>query len=159
GELFATGGIECLELGSKIGVSTTVTVGDKPIVRKRLEELAAKMEPFQNEHKVILKAVDQYQALFERIDTLEPEKKESLLAIMKKKKDLESKLREMEEVKTRLLALFNAHTISRVKVHRTTHPNTTLNIGHVSMSVKIEYKNSCFSENPTTKGVGITPVR
>lgn len=159
GDIFAIGGLECLELGSKIGVPTTVVVGDKPIVRKRLEELSERTEPFQKEHKQILKAMEQHSRLFEQIESLEPAKKAPLLAILKKKKELENKLNELDGIKTRLLALFNAHTFSRIKVHRTTYPNTSLTIGHVSTNVKIEYKNSCFSENPATKGVSITPVK
>lgn len=159
GDIFSVGGLECLELGSRIGVPTKIIVGDKPIIRKRLEELAAKVAPYQNEHKQILVAMDQHSRLFEQLEFLEPSKKAPLLTILMKKKELEKKLADFENVKARLILLFNAHTLARVKVHRTTHPNTSLTIGHLTMPIKLEYKNSCFSENPATKGISITPAK
>ena len=159
GDVFAVSGLECLELGSKIGVPTKVVVGDKPIIRKRLEELAAKTAPFQNEHKQISLAMEQHSRLFEQIEFLEPAKKAPLLTILMKKKELEKKLAEFDGIKAKLISLFNAPTLARVKVHRITHPNTSLTIGHLTTPVKLEYKNSCFSENPATKGLSVTPVR
>jgi uncharacterized protein len=159
GKILAVGGITCFELGSRIGVKTEITIGNKPILREKIEEITKKILPIKFDLRQILKGMEQYQRLFQNLEAVEEQKRKALLAILQNKAKLEAALEDLESKKNELTKEFNSRTYANIKVRRITHPNISLSVGHAFMNIKSEYKHTCFSENEITKAMSITPVR
>jgi len=159
GSVLAVKGVTCFELGSRIGVKTEITVGNKPILREKLEGITKEIRPLKFDLRQIYKAMEQYQRLFQNLDAVEEEKKKTLLAILQNKSRIESELIVLEAKKDKLTKEFNSRTYANLKVKRITHPNISISVGHAFMNVRSEYKHTCFSEHEVTKQMSITPVR
>ena len=75
GDIKAIGGIECMEAGSRLGVATKLTVGDKFIVRQRLSTVVESQNSIKENLAGLNQKILENQAIFEQIDKLPADKK------------------------------------------------------------------------------------
>ena len=153
GEVISAKGIECKELGSKFGIKTIITIGDKPLVRARLDDLSKEHEAIIAEYNQILNGMKQHERLFLNLNVLPEEKKKPLVAIMMKKEELQSKIKAMDDRKDKLTTLYNMRCISALKVSKYCHPNIVLTIGHSHKHIKELSMNSKFTEDFEAKSI------
>ncbi len=140
-------GIECMETGSRLGVSTEITVGDKPLVRKKIQTISREMGAIQGLLGKLNQGVKVHRKLFENLDTLSPEKRKAVLEIKEKKESLEKELKELTVKRDKLQGLFKVKCAATLKVKNQVNPNTLVTIGHSQLTLKESYQNVCFFEN------------
>lgn len=157
GEVLAARGIKCREAGSKFGVNTVLTIGDKSLVRKKLEDLELEVKEIEGEYQQILSGMQQHERLFINLKMLPEDKKKPLLAILARKEELKSQMKGFEDRKAKLMILLNMRCFSELRVTRHCHPNVSITIGHSHMHVKEEYTNRIFREDYEIKKISVIP--
>jgi uncharacterized protein len=157
GHTLAIDGIECLELGSKIGVATQITIGDKSIIRKRIEATSEGIEKIEAELTQINLGIKRHQRLFDNLKMLPEERRKPMVAVLLKKEELGLNLREVKAKKEKLTVLFNLRTRGRLKVRGTTHLNITMIIGHSRLVVRDAYINTVYWEEVEKKQIAFGP--
>lgn len=157
GDVLAARGIKCREVGSKFGVNTILTIGDKSLVRAKLEDLESELQKLVIEYQQLLSGMQQHERLFLNLNLLPENKKKPLLAILRKKEELTSQQNVLEDRKGKLTILLNMRCFSELRVTKSCHPNVAITIGHSHLHVKEEYGNRIFREDYETKKISILP--
>ncbi len=155
GDIKAIGGIECIEAGSKLGVPTKLTVGDKFIVRQRLSSVVENQNNLKENLAGLNQKVLENKAVFEQIDNLPSEKKAPLQEILDKVEDCKNQLEELENKQNKLNVLLKMKCEAIITIKKSTHPNVVITVGHSILDVKSQYANSTFSENHTLNSVKV----
>ena len=153
GHVRAINGIECLEVGSKLGVQTRITVGDKFVVRARLDETATKIESLKEFLHKVSEVLSNLGAL--DINSLPPAKLQQLQKILDQKTEVLSQIKEIEEKREKLGILFQAECLARLKVRNVAYPNVTITVGHSNLTSKNEYRSPSFYEDSSSRTVKI----
>tara|TARA_Y100000589_G_scaffold212531_1_gene200294 strand:+ start:3704 stop:5143 length:1440 start_codon:yes stop_codon:yes gene_type:complete len=156
GDIKAIGGIECLEAGSKLGVSTKLTVGDKFIVRERLSSVVENQNLIKESLKKLNQKILENKAVFEQIDSLPPDRKAPLQEVLDQVIDCKTQLEELDSKHEKLSVLLKMKCDSIIRIKKHTHPNVFITIGHSILDVKSQYANSTFSENHTLNAVKVS---
>ena len=145
GDIKAIGGIECMEAGSRLGVATKLTVGDKFIVRQRLSTVVESQNSIKETLAGLNQKILENQAIFEQIDKLPADKKKApLQEILDKVTDCKSQLEELEKKQNKLNVLLKMKCESTITIKKSTHPNVVITVGHSVLDVKSLYSNSNF---------------
>ena len=158
GDIRAIGGIECLEAGSKLGVSTKLTVGDKFIVRERLTAVMESQKPFRENLKALNQKFMENRAIFEQIDTFPPEKQKPYREFLEEMANVKSQLEELEVKADKLNTLYKKKCEATIAIKNSTHPNVVITIGHSSLDIKSHYKNCIYSENHALNVIKRVPI-
>ena len=157
GEVLGAGGIECRELGSKLGVATKIIIGDKPLVRAKLESVSRELEEIYKELNQVLSGIQEHENLFNNIKLLPAEKQKPLRAILNKKEEMQLKIKEIDDRKEKLNLLFNMRCMAALKVSKYCHLNTNMTIGHSHYQTAELMMNTKFVEDFEEKAVRFTP--
>lgn len=155
GDIRAIGGIQCLEAGSKLGVPTKLTVGDKFIIKERLSSVVQDQNALKEQLKGFNQKFHENKAIFERLESLPPEKQEPLREILENIALLNQQIQELDVKQEKLNVLYRKKCESTVKIKKSTHPNVIIYIGHSHLDVKTHYQNAIFSENHVLNAVKI----
>jgi uncharacterized protein len=147
GSVLGARGIECVETGSRLGVSTEVIVGDKPLVRKKIQFISREMAYLQNLLDKLNQGIKLHRKLFENLDSLAPEKRKAVLEIKEKRTGLEKEILELTTKRDKLQGLFKVKCAATLKVKNQVNANTSVIIGHSQLALKEAYQNVCFFEN------------
>ncbi len=156
GDIKAIGGIECIEAGSKLGVTTKLTVGDKFIVRQRLSSVVENQNMVKESLKQLNQKIIENKAIFEQIDSLPADKKAPLQEVLDKVTDCKNQLQELDNKQEKLTVLLRMKCDSIITIKKHTHPNVVITIGHSILDVKSQYANSTFSENHTLNAIKVS---
>jgi len=156
GAIIAVGGLECREVGSKMGVPTEITIGDKPIIRDRLRDINLKIQ----ERKKTLEKLRAIQAmapnqLEELLESMPQKSREDFLALTERQGEIEDEVRGFEETREKLEVLLQVQTHGKLAVLWKVFPNTTIVIGHSILKVQTAISHSSFVEDPFDKRVRI----
>jgi uncharacterized protein len=156
GRIIAVGGLECREVGSKMGVHTEITIGDKPVIRERLRDMNQRIQ----ERKKTLEKLRAIQAMNpDQLDELlrsMPEKaREDFLALSERQTEIEEEVIGFQETREKLEVLLQVQTHGKLAVQGKVYPNTTIVIGHAVLKVRTAISHSSFVEDPFDKRVRI----
>ncbi len=154
GHARAVQGIECLEIGSKLGVTTRVTAGDKFLVRERIQECIQKIEELEE----LLGKINDTLYKVKNPGQLPADKRDQYDRVVSQKTELESQRKDFQTKRNKLASLFHMPTTGRIKVRKICHSNVIICIGHSSMTTKGEYMRTIFEEDPHDKKIRIGSI-
>ncbi|PCJ19266.1 MAG: hypothetical protein COB02_07715 [Candidatus Cloacimonadota bacterium] len=151
GEIKCIGNIFCNEMGSKLGVTTKVILGDKFFIRQRMDESQGEINQFQEQYSKIKKSLIPIQSLLNNLDSLAPAKKAQFEIILKQQELIKQQIDQLEAKKKKLMALYNVICRSKLYVMYHAFPNTAMTIGTSKKTLKEIFTNSSFYEDPIEK--------
>lgn len=156
GETIAVQGMEVKNLGSRLGLPTKVTLGDKPVIRERLTHINNDIV----EKKKLLEKILTIQKMKpeELLEEMEKETREKLQITLSRKEEIEQELVKAETTKEKLEILFKLKTDSKLIVRGKVHPNTTIVIGHSNLQTKENYSFCEFYEDNFDRKVRTSPI-
>lgn len=144
-------GIACVEAGSKLGVQTRLTTGDKFIVKERIDETNALLDEKNTERAKVNEFLSK---LMEIADNNEV-RKEQISQASEQKSSLDKEIMELESKRDKLSMLYSTDTMSRIRVSSICHANVQVTVGHSNMTVQNEYRAPSFYEDHKNKKVKI----
>ena len=145
-----------MEAGSKLGVPTKLTVGDKFIVRQRLSSVVENQNILKESLAGFNQKILENKAIFEQMDNLPSDKKAPLQEILDKVMDCKNQIEELEKKQNKLNVLLKMKCEAIITIKKNTHPNVVITVGHSILDVKSQYANSTFSENHTLNAVKVS---
>ena len=151
--------IEIKELGTKLGVPTEITVGDKPVIHKRLIDLRSQLEEkkqiYEKMKSVKNLPADQIKA---NLDKLPDKLAKTLNMVMEKNEEVSQEIESLESMIQKLELLFRMKTKSKLIVNSKVFPNVTITIGH-SKTVISDPTTACsYFEDNFEQRVRIGPI-
>lgn len=155
GDVKCVGDIYCNELGSKLGVTSTITLGDKFIIRQRTEETQEEISNFQNRYAKIKSSLIPIQGMLRNLDALTPDKRAQFEAILQQQDLLKAQIEQLEAKKKKLMTLYNVLCKSKLYVKGYTHSNSSITIGTSKRTFNSPVANSSFYEDPVSKVISI----
>lgn len=159
GETIAVQGMEVKNLGSRLGVPTKVTLGDKPVIRERLTQINDDIvEKKKLLEKILTIQKMKAEELEELLEEMEKETREKLQITLSRKEEIEQELLKAETTKEKLEILFKLKTDSKLILRGKVHPNTTIVIGHSSLQTKENYSFCEFYEDNFDRKVRTSPI-
>ena len=123
--------LEVGEVGTKLGVPTEITLGDKSIIQQRITEIKSQLI----EKQAILNKINSMSHINlddprEQLDKLSPQLKENLELIIEQKRKATEEYKLLESNLKKLEMLYRQKTNSRLKVYLKIFSNITIIIGH-----------------------------
>lgn len=155
GDVKCVGDIYCNELGSKLGVTSHVTLGDKFIIRQRMEETQEEITNFQKRYAKIKSSLIPVQSMLKSLDSFPPDKKSQFEAILKQQELLKAQIEQLESKKKKLMTLYNVVCKSKLHVKAYTYPNSSITIGTSKRTINSQTVNSSYYEDPISKVIAI----
>jgi uncharacterized protein (DUF342 family) len=147
GVVRSIGGIECNEIGSKLGVSTRIVIGDKFLIKDRMAEVDKQIEAEKQTIEKITMSLDGLGPMLSRLNELPAAKRQTIEEIMDRRKQCKKNIDEFENMKDKLQSLFQMKTMSTVKAKKVIYPNSHINIGLASINLATEQKHCTASED------------
>ncbi len=151
--------IEIKELGTKLGVPTEITLGDKPIINQRLVDLRSQLDE-KNQLYEKMKSVknlrpEQVKANLEKL----PDKlAKTLSLVLEKNEEVIEEIQTLESMIQKLEMLFRMKTNSKLLVNSKVFPNVTITIGH-SKTVVSDPTSACsYFEDSLDQRIRIGPI-
>ncbi|MBT3785385.1 DUF342 domain-containing protein [bacterium] len=158
GEIQATQGIIVQDLGSRLGVTTRVIIGDKPFLLKRLKEISVLIQNAARELKITSQSLEKLKPILKVLKKLPPEKRERVERILQKHHELADQIKELTTKEKKLSARYKVPCSAALKVTNIAHPNIFLSIGHSEKTTRLPEKNVLFRENPRDERIESIPM-
>lgn len=155
GDVKCVGDIYCNEVGSKLGITTNITLGDKFIIRQRIEETQEEITNYQKRYAKIKSSLIPVQGMLRNLDALPADKKLQFEAILKQQSLLQTQIEQLDSKKNKLMTLYNVVCKSKLNVKVYTHPNSSITIGTSKRTFNSVLTNSSFYEDPISKLISI----
>lgn len=144
GVVRAVKGIDCIEIGSKMGVNTTVIVGDKFRIKQLQLETEQEIQALSDELSKTNEEISKVDGLVAKVTPLLPqleklpeEKKAQIVGLLEKQKvlkvkpnELGARLKELEAKRTKLLQLWSVNCTSTIKAKKAAYAGSMVVIGH-----------------------------
>tara|TARA_Y100000589_G_scaffold212531_1_gene200293 strand:+ start:2082 stop:3614 length:1533 start_codon:yes stop_codon:yes gene_type:complete len=151
--------IEIRELGTKLGVPTEITVGDKPIINQRLIDLRSQLDEknqlYEKMKSVKNLPIEQVEA---NLKNLPDKLAKTLHLVLEKNEEIISEIQTLESMIQKLEILFRMKTRSKLIVNLKVFPNVTIIIGH-SKTVVSDPTSACsYFEDSFDQRVRIGPI-
>lgn len=156
GSILGVQGIQCQEVGSKLGVFTRVIIGDKLIVKERMKSVAEELRDKNEALKKINQGMLKHKRLFDELSLLPSEKQDPLLQILESLEMVKKRIEELQITLDKLQKLFQFRCLATFKVFRRIYPNTAIQIGHSHIKIKEKMSACIFRENEAQGVVDIT---
>lgn len=143
--VYATRGVYANNIGSALSTSTYINVGLDLSAQKIIAEIDAAInklnEPLRKINMVVL--------TFQKLDmlSLTDNMRQKVAAIFKKKIELNSKVKILENKRNAMLARLNRDINADITVKNTVYPGTTLRIGSSTLQIKNEMRNVTFTRS------------
>lgn len=139
----AAKGVECLSIGSELGVHTTVIAGANNLVAEMLKKINLYLKLFRERINKISKAIEVYNRASSENPELVPKLKKlnSVLTLITQKEQL------LINQKEALLKELNAKCHSKIKVKNTVFPNVKIQIGNSVLKIQDALIGCIFSED------------
>jgi uncharacterized protein (DUF342 family) len=171
GTVRAVKGIDCIELGSKMGVNTTVMAGDKFRIKQlQLEtelEIAGigdELTKIAEEAAKLKDILGKVAPLLQQLDKLAEDKRTQIMGMVEKQRELKAKpeelnakLKELEAKRNKLVQLWGVNCLSTIKVKKIAHPGSLIVIGHSKLLVKEPFSFCTFHEEHHSGSIGFGP--
>lgn len=139
----AVKGIECLSLGSELGVHTNAIAGDNYLVAEMLKKINLYLKLFHERMKKIRKAIDIFTQRLSDKSHLKP-KIQKLQQILKLLIQREQVLKTQKE---NLLKRLNMKCDAKIKVKNTVFPNVKIVVGNSILKINDALIGCAFSED------------
>lgn len=147
--------LEIGEIGTKVGVPTEITLGDKSIIQKRLHEL----KPQLLEKEVMLSKLSGIKNInTDQAKKLSEKAAENLRILLEKKQQITEEYQTLQSNIQKLEMLFRQNTSSRLKVFLKVFSNVTITIGHSKLTVNETITACCYFEDHLDQRVRIGPL-
>ncbi|MCJ8347384.1 FapA family protein [bacterium] len=153
GDIKAVKGIECKELGSKLGIPTIVTVGDRFVIQKRMEEAKKILEESKVSLGPIEESIKQMAPLFKNFANLDQAIQKKIQGITKQRTDLISLIEVQVSKIAKLEKLFMTLCHATISVHGMTYNDSTIIIGSSRFRVNDSCRMVRFSEDHVERRV------
>lgn len=123
--------LEVGEVGTKLGVPTEITLGDKSIIQQRITEIKSQLI----EKQTILNKINSMSHINlddpgKKLDQLSPQLKENLQLVIEQKRQATEEYQLLESNLKKLEMLYRQKTSSRLKVYLKIFSNVIIIIGH-----------------------------
>ncbi|PCJ19265.1 MAG: hypothetical protein COB02_07710 [Candidatus Cloacimonadota bacterium] len=159
GNVTAVDGIICKEIGSKLGVSTNIIIGDKFIIRERISETTAAISTFETKLKKIKILQHQDKEQFtSALKMLNDKQRLEIVNLITNKENFETKLNLLNNKKSKLQILYNRPTLSKLLVKGVAHSGTEITIGNNKKKLQESFAQASFSEDPYSKRVSMKSI-
>lgn len=147
GDVKAVKGIECKELGSKLGIPTIVTVGDRFVIQRRMEEAKQTLEDSKEALGPIEESIKNMAPLLKNFANLEPAIQQKIQSITKQRQDYMTAIEVQISKITKLEKLFMTQCYSTINVNGLTYNDTTIVIGSSKLRINDTVRMIKFSED------------
>lgn len=147
GEVQAGKGISVYDLGSKIGASTRIIVGDKTILREKIKEVQDLLQRSAHELKSSAESMQKLQPLLRMLRKLPSMKRQKLENLVKNHQAKIEHTRELQNEDRKLRALFNIPCAAKLEVRNHAFTNIFMTIGHSDKTTRLVEENMYFIEN------------
>ena len=158
GEIQASRGMNVHEIGSRLGVTTRIIIGDKPLIREQLSSILDQIQKAGQELKRFHGAVLKIRPLLTIIHRLPPDKRKRVEALVHSHKTMLLRLQDLSKKKKSLDHLYNSSCDAVLKARGTVHANTVITIGHSNATMTVEYPPCRFRENPDDQSIEPLPL-
>ncbi|MCJ8345292.1 FapA family protein [bacterium] len=155
GDIKCVGDIYCNEIGSKLGVSTRVTLGDKFIIRMRLEETQVEANKLLERAQKIASTLLPMKPLLNNLDILPPEERNQFETILEQQSLLQGQIQQLEAKKKKLMTLYNVLCNSKLYIKTLCYPSSAITIGTSKRNISSPFSNLSFFENPQSKMIAV----
>lgn len=158
GEIQATKGMIVQDLGSRLGVTTRVIIGDKPLIQKQIKEVSTRLQGAAQELKSSMEIIQKLKPVLKMLKKLPDAKRKKLEAVLKKHQEIVDHTKELQQKEKKLMAIYNVPCTASLKVTNIAHPNIFLTIGHSEKTTRLPEKNVMFKENFRESRVESVPM-
>ena len=158
GEIQSTKGITVYDLGSKMGATTRIIIGDKPILREKIKEAQELLLRAANELKVSTAAIQKLQPILKMLQKLPPSKRRKLENLIRSHQGRVENARELQNEGRRLESIYNLPCAARLEVKHHAFMNVFLTIGHSEKTTKQVEKRVFFRENQYENRIETLPI-
>ncbi|MBW7875201.1 MAG: DUF342 domain-containing protein [Candidatus Cloacimonetes bacterium] len=133
GEVSATNGIDCLNLGSDMGVNTTVMVGEQFLMRKKLVEVTELLEKQNAQIKSLTQSQTVFSGMDENDPKLNPKQRVAIQQLKQSIEDLKKRISENEKIKESVVEALNRNCLAKVNVRNIANSNLKIVVGNTQL--------------------------
>ena len=146
-------------MGTKLGVPTEVTVGDKPIIHNRLIDLRSQLDEKKQIYEKMKSVKDlQPEQIKANLNKLPDKLAKTLNLVLEKNEEVSEEIKSLEGMIQKLEMLFRMKTSSKLLVNSKVFPNVTIVIGHSKTLVSDTTTACSFFEDSFEQRVRIGPI-
>ena len=159
GSTTAVKNVEIKELGTKLGVPTEITIGDKAIIQQRLVDLRSQLDEKKQVYEKMKSVKDlQPEQIKANLKRLPAKLAKTLNLVLEKNEEISEEIKSIETMIQKLEVLFRMKTKSKLLVNSKVFPNVTITIGH-SKTVISDTTTACaYFEDSFEQRVRIGPI-
>jgi len=158
GETQASRGMKVNNIGSRLGVTTHIIIGDKPLIRQQISAVVDQIQKTGQEMKRFHEAAKKVKPLIQVLFRLPPEKRNRVEQLIRNHKTMLARLQELNEKKNCLDTIYKRPCDAILKAIGTVHPNVVITIGHSNATMTMPFSNSRFRENPYDQSIEPLPL-
>lgn len=158
GNILGVQGVECQETGSKLGVLTTLVIGDKSLVKERMRSISTQLSDQNEVLQKLNHGMLKHKRLFDSIKSLPEEKQVSLRQILSSHELVNKKVKELDLALEKLQSLYQFRCLATFKVFKEVYPNTSIQIGHSHIVIKTKMTACEFKENHVDRVIEINSL-
>lgn len=158
GETKAVKGIECKELGSKLGIPTVITVGDRFVIQKRMEEAKSTLEESKKALIPLEESIKKMAPLLKNFANLDAMTQQKIQGMSKQRQDLITAVEVQTNKVSKLEKLFMIQCHSVIAVKGLVYSDTTIIIGSSKLRISNMARMVKFSEDPVERRITETVI-
>lgn len=151
--VYATLGIYATVVGSELNVPTYLNVGVDLQAQKMVNEIDLSISKLSEPLKKINMVVSSFQKM--NLASLPPQLQQKLAVVFKKKVELATKLKILEQKRQVLLERLNIDTNANITIKERVYPGVVVRIGSATMNIKNEMGHVTFTKSKVKNKISI----
>jgi uncharacterized protein (DUF342 family) len=156
GEAYIMGDLEVVNLGSNLGVTTNINMGNKKLLRRKLKQMNDQIDAIKDKRAVIKESMDKLAEELAKDDKKAKQTRIKLVAIQAKLADIINRLRVEKESIAKNLGEYSVHFI---RVSGIVFPGVKIYFGDILKEIEEKIKGIEYFEAPDTNKIVSRPYK